>query len=791
MTIPPQSVCLDAQGAQSREHHDRGIARYIVEHARALHLARPETLHSVLLNPQLPLPGSLSWLVGRDLLAWGTDDRRLDRRTRGRPAIYHAMSPFELTQGVDALWPRWARSSATGTVVTLYDLIPLVFSDHYLRDGVLRTSYETRLEFVRRADHVLAISRTTAEDAIKRLGIEADRISVIDAGATEKFASMHNSPATAWQLLGARLPAIRPGFMLYVAGFEFRKNLERLIAAYGLLAPEIRATHQLVIACRLLPSEAELIGVWAERARIEPERLVLTGYMSDIELGALYHACALFVFASIYEGSGLPILEAMSCGAPVAASNTSTGPEILGDLEATFDPYDPASIARCITEVIDSPARLATLVERSRRRVTAYTWQRVAERSLHAYERVTEMRARKRPRRGRLALVSPWPPEQSGVADYSFRLARALGEHVDVDVIVGNPIVSYAPPRERGVRIDHVSMFRAAEQLRQPDRVLFCMGNSAFHGHVYELLRERPGAVLAHDVRFTGFYRWFAERECPADPAGRARERIEALYGPRLPSAAIADGMPSWDEQAALGIYMTRELQQYAEELFVHSSHAREVLELDRGPLDRTVPISVLPLALPAPTERGHRPAGRSPSIASFGVVSEVKGLATLIAAVALLAEDRPGVSLTIAGPGEHSELQRWRDLAREVAPGVDVRLTGHLPATRYASLLREADVAVQLRTLSNGEASAAVVDCLSAGLPTVVSDLGWASELPSDAVVHVPAACTPCDLAACLEHLLASEAARRELGEGAHRYARAHSFPEVAAEYLRLLELV
>ena len=467
MSLPAGTICLDAQGAQSPQHHDRGIARYIVEHVRALYRARPEVLHSVLLNPNLPLSGSLSWLLGDGGLGWSTGDGRVMRRPQPRPPLYHVMSPFELQHTLDELWPAWARGSDVCTVVTLYDLIPMVFPDHYLRDPVIRTRYETRAELVRRADRVLAISQTTAEDAIERLAIDPQRVSVIDAGATEKFAGMYQSAGAAWEVIGRRLRAIRPGYMLYVAGFEFRKNLERVVDAYGLLDRELRASIQLVIACRMLPSEAELVRDWAARAGIEEGELVITGYVTDAELGALYHACALFVFASIYEGSGLPILEAMSCGAPVLASNTSTAPEILGDLEGTFDPYDPSAIAACLASVIDSPATIAALIERSRKRVSAYTWDAVAQHSLQAYELTIEQRpsvARGARRRARIALVSPWPPEQSGIADYNLRLARELGKQVDVDVIVRDPVDHYAPPQERGVKLIPACSFRVSEQ---------------------------------------------------------------------------------------------------------------------------------------------------------------------------------------------------------------------------------------------------------------------------------------------------------------------------------------
>ena len=98
---------------------------------------------------------------------------------------------------------------------------------------------------------------------------------------------------------------------------------------------------------------------------------MLTGFVSDRDLAALYRSCELFVFPSMYEGAGLPILEAMTCDAPVAASAASAMPELLGDLEATFDPTDPVDVARCIREVLETPGKLDQLRERSRRRVAA------------------------------------------------------------------------------------------------------------------------------------------------------------------------------------------------------------------------------------------------------------------------------------------------------------------------------------------------------------------------------------------------------------------------------------
>ena len=130
----------------------------------------------------------------------------------------------------------------------------------------------------------------------------------------------------------------------------------------------MRRAHQLVIACNLAHHLRRQTSRPSPAASASSRRnLLLTGYVTDRQLAALYRSCELFVFPSLYEGAGLPILEAMSCGAPVAVSGVSAMPELLGDTDATFDPSDPEDMARCIREVLTArgPRRLR---ERSRRR---------------------------------------------------------------------------------------------------------------------------------------------------------------------------------------------------------------------------------------------------------------------------------------------------------------------------------------------------------------------------------------------------------------------------------------
>jgi glycosyltransferase involved in cell wall biosynthesis len=388
MELPQASVWLDARGTQSVGHAERGIARYVAEHSRALLELAPELIGWIGLSDKVPLPDSASPLLDTGKVAWQDRDRG---PSGGQPGIYHVMSPFEADFELDDVWPRWSREDSR-LVVTLYDLIPLIMRERYNADwGYWATAWIARLGLMRSAHQVLTISRQTAEDAMEHLHIPEERITVIDSGVSKHFSSMVGSRAEGEAILRSALPKVRRGFLLYVGGTDYRKNLEGAIRAYAQLPAHLQDAHQLVIACNLAFLRRFNLRAFARGLGIEPRNFLLTGFVGDRELAALYRSCELFIFPSLYEGAGLPILEAMTCGAAVSASGVSAMPELLGDRRATFDPENPADMARSICEVLEDRALLDSLRERSRSRVALYTWDRVARRTLEGYERAMEI----------------------------------------------------------------------------------------------------------------------------------------------------------------------------------------------------------------------------------------------------------------------------------------------------------------------------------------------------------------------------------------------------------------
>jgi glycosyltransferase involved in cell wall biosynthesis len=757
MAIPPGSVWLDARGAQSAQHAERGIARYVAEHIRALVKLAPGAIGSIGLDSRTPPPPSLESLVGSGLFA-------RHRRTRGPdrpvPEIYHVMSPFEASLEFDDIWPVWMREGGSRLVVTLHDLIPLIMYDEYIREwGANGLLWMARLGLIRAAHQIVANSEHTARDAVEHLGIPEERITVIHSGVSSQHSSLVATKEEAERIIRETLPKVRPGFLLYVGGDDHRKNLDGAMRAYARLPEAMRDAHQLVIAFRVGPLRKFELRVAAQPLGIRPRDLIFTGFVTDEQLAALYRSCELFVFPSLYEGAGLPILEAMSCGAPVAASNTSSIPELLGDLEATFDPADPTDIARGVREALETPGERDRLRERSRRRVELYTWGRVAELTLPAYEKVLEgplprapgWRPRTRVRK-RLAFVTPWPPMESPEALHSRRLAEELAEHAELEVIVpaaknGRP---YDQSLEGKVVLRTDAEFRWMRELRRYDACLFAVGNSRSHMHALEAMLWAPGVVLCHDVQLLDLYREMGRIRNFWNPFW-AEIKLAHQYGDRHSVDELK--LVPYDDRGGERFSMTGEVQTHAQRVLVHSRHQAELLRLDRPPA--AAPTEVVPFAIPdfAPARNGR--AGDGPLIVD---ASAEPRPAALRAAFARVAEAHPGARLeTLAALGGRAG---------------------------------RADLAIRLQAdPEGGRASGEVAELIARGVPTVVSELGWQGELPESVVMKVAADSDAAALAERMGEALADEK-RREVRSAQERFAAENSFSRVAERYAELLSL-
>jgi glycosyltransferase involved in cell wall biosynthesis len=795
MAPPPRSVWIDAQGCQNTSNFERGIARQAAESTQALLRAAPEVIHSVGLTPLKPVPSSLDFLRGTGLLAWISGK---GSEPDPPPPIYHITSPFEgpaPTTGLVELWPHWARRNGIRLVITLHDLIPLLFPKDYIDANPFHSMpWLARLGLVRGADHILAVSQSSAADAVEHLEVDEARITVIDAGVSPKMASMVSSREEAAKILEGRLPGLRDGFLFYVGGDEWRKNMEGLIRAYSLLPERLRERHQLVITCKLLPARRADLLMFGRRHGIADGQVLFTGFVPDRELSALYRLCGLFVFPSLYEGAGLPILEAMSCGAPVVGSNVSSVPEILGDSRATFDPSDTADIARCLERTLERDEELERLRRVSVERAAHFTWGRVARKAIEGYERALSAPARRQPSRRtrkRLAIFTPWPPEQSSAATYNRQLVERLSEQADVDVFVaGRDLDAYDRSLEPRVNLWHAGDFDWVHEIRDFDRFLYVLGNSPLYLHSLKALLQRPGVVAAHEVRFGRLYEGLHQDEAPTDDMW-LREKLFELYEERIPLGELRRAPADREVEVRFGIYMSREVREHAEKVLVHSNYAADALRMDGLPGEPEVETVVVHRGIPAvPLERNSHHGRGAAKLISHATGERAEAIDRLLHGFASFAGDRPTATLSLVGRLEEGAGARLNETVDNLGLSEAVRLVGHLEGEDYWRLLGEADLAVELQASADGEASGSVCDCLAARVPTIVSAVGWLREQPEPAVIHLPPDCRPSALAEKIRQVADDPALRERIRLAQDEYAAANSYGRVAEHYAELLAL-
>ena len=266
------------------------------------------------------------------------------------------------------------------TVVTVHDLsfalFPHFFSprDHLLLSTLVPIS-------VRRAAKVIAVSQRTKEDLLEHYHLPEDKVTVTYEAASEAFRPLEERSVLTQ--LRERYGLHHP-FILTLGNLQPRKNMVRLVKAYDRLRKR-GFTHQLVIAGQAHWRSSEIYRAVEEHG-LEDE-VLFTGYVPDTDLPLLYNAADLFILVSLYEGFGLPVLEAMACGTPVVASRTGSLPEVVGEAGLLVDPLDIEGIAEAIVEVLSQPHLASQLRERGLNRAANFSWRRTAEETLRVYEK--------------------------------------------------------------------------------------------------------------------------------------------------------------------------------------------------------------------------------------------------------------------------------------------------------------------------------------------------------------------------------------------------------------------
>jgi glycosyltransferase involved in cell wall biosynthesis/ADP-heptose:LPS heptosyltransferase len=400
-------IVIDMQCVQTGSRY-RGIGRYVLSLARAM--VRNKGEHEILLALNgafndfvTPIREAFHGLLPREnIRLWfapgptdGHDPANMNRRVVAeqiREAFLMSLQP-DVVLIASLLAEGWVDASVASigelgntipNATILYDLFPLTHPDSLGKSENFIRFYSRQLGFLKKSHLLLAISESTRQEGIRALSMSPSSIINISAACDPMFRVLEKQDGHAAELL-SRLRLGKP-FILYVGSADDSKNLHRLIQAFAALPYALRSRHQLLFAGGMPADYIHAFYQTARQSGLEASDLLVAGYISDDDLILLYNTCALFVFPSLREGFGLPPLEAMACGAPVIAANTTSLPDVIGREDALFDPYSVESISEKIREVLtDEPFRrklIADGLAQSRK----FSWDLAAQEAIAALE---------------------------------------------------------------------------------------------------------------------------------------------------------------------------------------------------------------------------------------------------------------------------------------------------------------------------------------------------------------------------------------------------------------------
>ena len=268
-------------------------------------------------------------------------------------------------------------------IVTIHDIIHVLFPEFLRRSlGFAYARFLIRAA-VRRSSRVVAVSRTTADDLRRLFGASEARLRVIPNGVHEAFFAAGDPAAD--ETVRARL-GVRQPYFLHVGNHKPHKNVEGVLKAYQILVRGgFAAAPPLVLAGAFTPT-----GELARRAAAMglADRVSCLGHLERSELAALFRGAAVFIYPTLYEGFGLPVLEAMACGAPVVAGDVPAIREVAGEGVLRVNPLDVVELAATLRRLVDQPDLCGQLRARGREAASRYHWRQAAEATLAEYRAV-------------------------------------------------------------------------------------------------------------------------------------------------------------------------------------------------------------------------------------------------------------------------------------------------------------------------------------------------------------------------------------------------------------------
>jgi glycosyltransferase involved in cell wall biosynthesis len=267
------------------------------------------------------------------------------------------------------------------SVCTIHDITPFHFPGHRMKSNLRRWGYnQVFRSTVRKAHSIIAISNSTKQAMVKTFNLPENKVKVVYEGVDERFQIIENH-ATIKEV--KIFYGISKPFIFYVGVWRNHKNLEGLIKAFNILKNDHQIEHQLVLGGQEDPHYPKI----RQTINQSPFKndIITPGFIASKDLPALYNAAQVFVVPSFIEGFGLIGVEAQSCGIPVASSNTTSMPEVLGEAAIYFDPHNIQEMAQRISQILHNPELRKDLRNKGLANIQRFSWQNCAKQTLAIY----------------------------------------------------------------------------------------------------------------------------------------------------------------------------------------------------------------------------------------------------------------------------------------------------------------------------------------------------------------------------------------------------------------------
>ena len=812
-------IVIDLQACQAPESRNRGIGRYSLSLTKAIIEIGTHHEFWILLNSSYPKAvNSLRAIFAQEIPAERfviftpvESAREVDLGNPYRSQVSESIrnsliekiapdavlvcSLFEGSRDDCAV--SVPKSSVSLHAVVLYDLIPLLNSERYLSHPDVKAWYMRKVESLARADLLLGISESASREALGIDHCARSNVVTISSAVDSSFFTP-SSVVEADLTVPAKYGLVKP-FVMYTGGIDWRKNLEALIRAFALLPPILRDNFQLALVCHSEEGAKRNLLKLARQHGLREGDVIVTGFVSDEELRALYRLCRLFVFPSLHEGFGLPALEAMSCGAPVIGSRSSSIPEVIGRDDALFDPASDTDISEHIWRGLLDDSWRQELLTHAPVQAAKFSWKLTGSRALSAIEQSFETKCSSAGEQSgsapvkcdkpRLAMVTPMQPVQSGIADYVDELLPALAMYYDITAICDAPEGVQWRDEDAVVPIRSVKWFR--EHAAEFDRIVYQFGNSEYHAHMFGLLLTYPGVVVLHDFFLSGVLSWMQNTGYRSGAFANALARSHGQEGRRylqqhgLWRAVEKYPCCSFVLERALGVVVHSDYSVRMAQEFFSISLARKMRKV---PHHRVLPHEIQ-------RNEARKVLGLSSEsflVCTFGFLGPTKLNDRLVRAwfKSSLAKD---VRCRLVFVGKNDPGPYGASLEATISSSSirgQIQITGFAERELFERYLAAADLGVQLRTQSRGETSGAVLDCMAYGVPVLLNANGSMGEYSVSEVFKLPDEFDDDSLVGALERLYSDEELRKTNSRAGVDRIRDQHTPQLAAgRYQEIIE--